>query len=92
MHENNFVILSPLYCSLWLLCPICCFLVLLYLCHDESPVLHQVQQEMTLSQTHGHLASCWNYIRVWVHLLSCPSVMGQAQLMTINTQPHPILG
>jgi hypothetical protein len=35
---------------------------------------------------------CWNYIRVWVHLLSCPSVMGQAQLMTINTQPHPILG
>jgi hypothetical protein len=29
---------------------------------------------------------------VWVHLLSCPSVMGQAQLMIINTQPHPILG
>jgi hypothetical protein len=57
MHENNFVILSPFYCSLWLLCPICCFLVLLYLCHDESPLLHQVQQEMALSQTHGHLAS-----------------------------------
>jgi hypothetical protein len=42
------------------------------------------------SASMGH--QCWNYIRVWVHLLSCPSVMGQAQLMTINTQPHPILG
>lgn len=53
--------------------------------HEECPYRKGIQICFTCTD-------CWNCIRIWVHLLFCPSIIGQAQLMVINILPHPILG
>jgi hypothetical protein len=53
--------------------------------HEECPYRKGIQICFTCTD-------CWNCIRIWVHLLFCPSIMGQAQLMVINILSHPILG